>query len=503
MEKPADHAQDEQTPGESRATPVQPSDSKDLTLSYARTLSWLSLLFILATTLSLSFFIANSARETLLTRQKNFAGFLVVNLNHQMFRRFFLPTVFARGHIALRDKEQYERLDKVVQSVIQGLPVQRLRIYDFAHRVAYSTDQQELGKIGLAPDNLDNVLEGESAMSEIVAGIPAWQAPFRMPLDAGSFVLRVLYPLRGELEDGQRTSVMGVLELTQDITGDYEEVVTFQWVIVLMSLLSSIVLFVLMLALIHRAERVLAQRMARNRMLENELHSNERLASMGRVVASIAHEIRNPLGIIRSSAELLHNRTDKADAGTRRILSAIYDESLRLSRTVNDFLDYARPRRPRQDMTDINLTLNQALGFLEGEMDRHGVVIERDTAAELYVRGDKELLYRAFYNILVNGQQAMDGRPGTRGGTLRITGRLDEKGHVCLEFLDSGPGFDPVTLPHLLDPFFTTKEAGTGLGLPIVHSIISSHGGQIELINGEGGGALVRVLLPAAGTETI
>ncbi|MDR1659399.1 MAG: two-component sensor histidine kinase [Desulfovibrio sp.] len=469
-----------------------PSDGKDLTLSYARTLSWLSLLLILTTTLSLSFFISNSARETLLTRQENFAHSLVVNLNYQMFRRFFLPTVFARGHIALRDTEQYERLDMVVQSVIQGLPVQRLRIYDFSHRVAYSTEREELGKVGLSPENLDEVMEGNTPKPEIIAGIPAWQAFFRLPLNQGSFVLRVLYPLRGEL-DGHPTSVMGVLELTQDITGDYEEVVAFQWIIVAMCLISSVVLFTLMLVLIHRAERVLAQRMEKNRMLEKELHSNERLASMGRVVASIAHEIRNPLGIIRSSAELLHNRTDKADAGTQRILKAIYDESLRLSRTVNDFLDYARPRRPKQESTDVNLVLDQLLAFLESELARHSVAVERDTAPGLFVRGDKELLYRAFYNILVNGQQAMEG-----AGTLRISGRPDEQGRVCLEFQDSGPGFDPRALPHLLDPFFTTKDAGTGLGLPIVQSIVVSHGGQIELADGKNGGALVRVLLPAA-----
>lgn len=81
-------------------------------------------------------------------------------------------------------------------------------------------------------------------------------------------------------------------------------------------------------------------------MLENEIHSNERLVSMGRVVASIAHEIRNPLGIIRSSAELLQRRTDKADAGTRRILGAIYDEAVRLSQTVNDFLTTPGPVSP-------------------------------------------------------------------------------------------------------------------------------------------------------------
>ena len=197
-------------------------------------------------------------------------------------------------------------------------------------------------------------------------------------------------------------------------------------------------------------------------------------------------------------AELLQRRTDKADAGTSRILGAIYDESVRLSQTVNDFLDYARPRQPRQSLVDVNLVLDQVMAFLEGELGRHGVAVEREVEPGLFVRGDKDLLYRAFYNILVNGQQAMDGP-----GIVRIRGGLEPDqgngpGRVRLEFLDSGPGFDPATLPSLLDPFFTTKDGGTGLGLPIVQSIIASHGGQIELENGPEGGALVRVLLPAA-----
>ena len=96
-----------------------------LPLSYARTLSWLSLVVILLTSLGLSFFISNSARETLLTRQEDFARLLVENLNSQIFRRFALPTILASGRIALRQPTQYEHLDRVVQSVIQGLPVDR------------------------------------------------------------------------------------------------------------------------------------------------------------------------------------------------------------------------------------------------------------------------------------------------------------------------------------------------------------------------------------------
>lgn len=487
---------------EGARAPAAAAAAEALPLSYARTLSWLSLLIILLTSLALSYFISSSARETLLTRQEDFARVLVQNLNSQIFRRFALPTLMANGRIALRQPTQFERLDQVVRSVIEGLPLDGVRIYDFSRLVAYSTDKSELGRAGVAPASLDDVLRGRAVKSEIISAIPGWQAPLRMPLDAGSFQLRVLYPLRGEpISAGEEAPIMGALELTQDITGDYEQVVIFQVIIVIMCLMSSIILFGLLLLLIHRSERILADRMQKNRQLENELHSSEKFASMGRVVASIAHEIRNPLGIIRSSAELLQRRAGTADPATTRILGAIYDESVRLSRTVNDFLDYARPRQPRRDEVDVRQVIEQALLFLEGEFGRHDVRIERDLPEALPCLGDKDLLYRAFYNILANALQALDGP-----GIIRVSGRLAvpsggerESPEIVLDFIDSGPGFDPAGMANLLDPFFTTKDGGTGLGLPIVNSIISGHGGRLELMNAAAGGAHVRVILAAAG----
>lgn len=479
--------------------------SEALPLSYARTLSWLSLLFILLTSLGLSFFIAKSVRETLLLRQEDFARLLVENLNSQIFRRFALPTILAGGRIALRQPAQQERLDTVVQSVIQGLPVERLRIFDFSHRVAYSTHKEEMGSSDLGPDQIDSILDGSAIHSEIVSTLPPWKAWFHLPLEPGTFVLRVLFPLRGEsLGTDRDQPVMGALELTQDITDDYERVMAFQGIIVVMCLLSSVLLFGVLLMLIQRAERVLAERIHKNQKLENEIHSNEKLVSMGRVVASIAHEIRNPLGIIRSSAELLQKRSTSADAGTKRILSAIFDESVRLSQTVNDFLDYARPRQPRSDMVDVALVLDQALAFLEGEFGRHKVEVENNVPRNLYVTGDKDLLYRAFYNILVNSQQALNGP-----GMIIIDGRRtvvdndgSEAAFVELVFSDNGPGFDEKFMENILDPFFTTKDDGTGLGLPIVQSIILGHGGKIRLQNRPEGGAMTIILLPAQPEST-
>ena len=473
------------------------ADKGNFALNYARTLSWLSLLFILLTSLGLSFFMASSARQALLNRQEDFTRQLTENLNNQIYRRFALPTILAGGQIALRQPAQYEHLDRVVKSGIAGLPIEKLRIFDFSSLVAYSTDKAERGDATLAPDNLGDVLNGNAVKSEILSAYPPWQAWFRLPLAPGSFVLRVLYPLRGEsLAPGDPPPVMGALELTQDITDDYERVMAFQGIIVVMCLLSSVILFALLLALIHRSERALEERIQKNLKLENEIHSNERLVSMGRVVASIAHEIRNPLGIIRSSAELLQKRAS-ADKGTARILGAIYDESVRLSQTVNDFLDYARPRQPKREIVDVRLVLDRALAFLGGELSRAGVEAINDVPEGMLALGDKDLLYRAFYNILVNSWQAMDGPGKIRAGASRRETEAGDK-EILVEFVDSGPGFSPDALAHILDPFFTTKDGGTGLGLPIVQSIIQGHGGRLELSNHPDGGARAIIALPAA-----
>ncbi|MDR0467079.1 MAG: two-component sensor histidine kinase [Deltaproteobacteria bacterium] len=472
----------------------------ELPLSYARALSWISLVLILCTSLGISVVIANSARETLLTKQTDFALLLAENLNHQIYRRFTLPTMMLFGRIALRQPAQNERMDMVVLSVVHGWQLKSLRIYDSSSTVAYSMDKVELGNESLAGTAVRNALQGGAPEFEIISDIPAWQALFMLAtLEPDSFVLRTTFPLRvqGRPDDDQEGDLqeppptMGVLEFHQDITGDFKAVIAFQWLIVGTIMLSAAVLFTLLLLFIRRADSELALRLAQNRALEEDLHMNERLASMGRVVASIAHEIRNPLGIIRSSAELLLRRAGQTDPRTSGILQAIYDESVRLSQTVNDFVDYARPHRPRQDNVDLVQVLKQVLAFQEGHIERQGVEVELDLHESLPLKGDKDLLYRALYNLVVNALQAMEGP-----GKLHVSGLTHADGRVNLALRDSGPGFSPEQLQRMMDPFFTTKDSGTGLGLPIVNNIIGSHGGVFRLENAAGGGAVARLSLP-------
>jgi signal transduction histidine kinase len=234
-----------------------------------------------------------------------------------------------------------------------------------------------------------------------------------------------------------------------------------------------------------RADRMLAERVREKERLEKELHQNEKLASMGRMVASIAHEIRNPLGIIRSSSELLFKKAKKENSPHTRLLEAIFQESRRLSQTVNDFLDYARPKQPRMEDVDLVQVIDEALAFLHTEIRRKNVHVEKIVPGQVMVKGDKDLLYRAFYNLLGNGLEAVEDE-----GWMKVI--LHEKGPE-VEILDSGPGFEPGMVDRYLEPFYTTKDSGTGLGLAIANNILLSHGARLILENHEQGGARVRV----------
>jgi signal transduction histidine kinase len=213
------------------------------------------------------------------------------------------------------------------------------------------------------------------------------------------------------------------------------------------------------------------------------------------MVAGVAHEIRNPLGIIQSSAELVLKKAKADNHPHTRIIEAMYNESRRLSRTVNEFLDYARPRQPRMDEVDLCRILEQAVIFLERECETRSIRMSYACPEGTSVRGDRDLIYRAVYNVLGNAMQALP----TEGGLIQADTQVvyNEDGNwLDLTVRDSGPGFDPANLDKMKDPFFSTKDTGTGLGLAIVTSIIESHGGTVLLSNHPEGGAMVTLRLP-------
>lgn len=487
--------------------------------SIARYLAWVFLVLVLGLAIFLSYMIGQSARDVVLQKQYAFAGLLADNLNHQIYRRYTLPTLVGFGRIALRQPAQYERLDQLIEQVVHGMGVHELRIYDVDNTVVYSINREWLGREDLASPEVVMAIDATEPIFNLDMQKSFLRALSMPNLEEGSVILRTTYPLRAENRlsaPPDEGVVMGVLEFTQDITKDIQSVLRFQWSIIGITLVSCLMIFSLMIAFLQRAERALAARVSEKERLQEQLFQHEKLAGMGRVIAGIAHEIRNPLGIICSSTELLLRRSKDMDAGSRGILQASYDEAQRLSKTVTDFLDYARPQRPRQDEVDIAAVLEQSVAFMKPELDRHGINLSTSLckSGKCMVLGDKGLLYRAVYNVLGNAVQSVSQKYADEPGRCAIWvtvetplvvgadgmpgGPSSGTGELSIAVRDNGLGFDLEDLSTYLDPFFTTRKDGSGLGLAIVNSIISSHQGRLELSNVDDseGGAIVSIILP-------
>ncbi len=448
-------------------------------------LSWSSLILILTSSIFLVVVLGNYAKRTVLQKDKEFALLLAENLNHQIYQRFTLPTVLGFGRVRLRDEAQYERLDQVVQSTIHGFKVLQVRVFDLQGKVSYSTEQEALGQEDVGGRAVKEGIQGKRGFEVLESGVSKW-AFWRFSLPEESYVLRTTFPLRTErsLVAKHQGPIVGVLQFTQDVTGDFETIAYFQLLIAVVALSSSLILFLLLYMIILRADRILAERFQEKEKLERRLHQNEKLASMGRMVASISHEIRNPLGIIQGSAELLQKKVGQESTPSQRLAKAIYEESQRLSRTVNDFLDYARPKQPNWQSINLSNLLQQCLSFIEPELRKKDVSVHWQMPEQLQMQGDSDLLYRAFYNILANSAQAID----SAGGSIAI---IWQEASRQLVIRDSGPGFDPDLAERYLEPFYTTKDYGTGLGLAIVHNILQNHEAQLQLGSAPNGGGQV------------
>jgi len=229
--------------------------------------------------------------------------------------------------------------------------------------------------------------------------------------------------------------------------------------------------------------------------IEEQLRRAERLSALGELSAVLAHEIRNPLGSIRGTAEILKDDYRPGDAKFE-FLEILVKETDRLNRVVEDFLQLARPLQVDRETCDIMAELREVVTLLSGEAGSRGVRLALTPAELPAVRGDREKLRQVFLNLILNGIQATP-----REGNMTITARKAGDGDgpaSCVEisFADTGEGMEPAVLEKIFEPFYTTKEGGTGLGLPITQKIVESHGGSIEVESGQGTGTVFRVRLP-------
>ena len=229
-----------------------------------------------------------------------------------------------------------------------------------------------------------------------------------------------------------------------------------------------------------------------------ELARSEKLISLGRLSAGVAHEVRNPLNAVKGAIIVLQKRRS-GDSLIQEYTQLILEEIGRLNKFVNRFLYFAKQSPPNREPTDVNDVLKSTIAFLEEEFKRQGILLSVDLDRSLpVVRIDPHQMEQVFLNVMVNAMHAMP-----EGGTLIIKSAIMEedqggmmKKKIVIHIQDSGMGIPERNLNNVFDLFFSTKEDGTGLGLPISLGIIEDHGGKMEISSQEGKGTTITLELP-------
>ena len=222
----------------------------------------------------------------------------------------------------------------------------------------------------------------------------------------------------------------------------------------------------------------------------------ERLASVGTLVAGLAHEIGTPMGVIQGHARLLESAV--RDEAARWRLHTIQEQIARISRIMQSLLHMARPSRSRPGAVALEPLLDNTLAFLTEKLAHRAIQVERAFAAAPSVAGDAERLQQLFLNLFLNAADAM-----AEGGRLRVFLGTADAGDAEVRVVDTGPGIAPLVQERIFEPFFTTKVAGEGhgLGLSVAHGIAAEHHGALELVRSDASGTEFRVLLPRAASR--
>jgi signal transduction histidine kinase len=220
----------------------------------------------------------------------------------------------------------------------------------------------------------------------------------------------------------------------------------------------------------------------------------EQLATMGELSAVIAHEVRNPLAIIKNAVSGLHRPTLR-EPDRHTLLKILDEEADRLNRLVGDLLSYARPVLPQRQNVHVEDLVRGAVDLARAAQQRDDTLnFDLQLHESHTVQGDPDLLRQALVNVAENAIQAMPD-----GGTLTVRTYgtlLDGQPAVAIAVRDTGEGMDTLVRSKATDPFFTTRPTGTGLGLAIVHRLVNSHGGRVQIESSYGAGTTVTLVLP-------
>lgn len=443
---------------------------------------------IAVVTFLLGAFLYSRNIDTLLKSAENYARLLAENLNYNIFIGFYAPLKARGAKMDLRKWDQFGALDSLIKDFTYGLKIDRIKIIDRSRKIVYSTEYDLIGTYEPENSAIDDALNGKDH-TRIRQGDRSQSQWY------GKWLADTYYPLReGTGNYWMLGAIYGVIQISQDVTDQYLHVQRSILVIMVVATGLMAFLFIMLTLIVRRGEMMLIDRAARQKKLEEQLQQSEKLASIGQMVATIAHEIRNPLGIIRSSGEVLLNKENPDPVRIKKLAGIVVEEATRLSLILTDFLDFARPRSPAADRVDVRNVLYKVKSHLEHEIQARQIKWS-DYSAEgpdPIVKGDSDLLYQAFLNITMNAFEAIED-----GGSFKVS-VSNEDDSVVVEFEDDGSGIREEDIPRIFSPFFTTHDMGTGLGLSVVHNIISAHEGEVSVKSQPGKWTIFRVALPAA-----
>jgi two-component system sensor histidine kinase HydH len=436
-----------------------------------------SFLILILFSIPFTTFISQRAKDIILESFKDSSIKVGENLNNLVLNYFVIPVINLYGEIRLGDKNQQTQLDRVVKTATQGMNIELVKLYSVDEGiVVYSTDPSLLKEKVVETPEYKKAVNSEYS-SEIIS-------------EGGLKKIKTYIPFTITLISTGEKYVPGVFEATQNITKQYNSIFKFQLLIFSVSILIMILIFFALLFVVHNAEKIIKKRAAEQRDLEEQLYLAERLAALGEMVAGVSHEIKNPLGIIQSTSELLTSMPN-ADEKQKMLSSVITEESIRLNRIVTDFLEFARPHKLDLNECHIEEVIRKNITFLKPELEGKGIVVlDKMNGRSFKLQADDDMLYRALMNIFINSIQAID-----NAGSITVN--VDEdKGGYRIEIEDTGTGISKENMKKIFNPFFTTKDKGTGLGLAIVRKIIEGHQGTIDVESQEGSGTKVIIRLP-------
>ena len=426
-------------------------------------------------------------------KSEDYARSLIENLNNQIFVQVIVPIgMMFEGDIRFSKPDVFERMDKVVRNTLHSFEVDTLNFYNMDNTILYSFDVKLIGRKNFGGTGYQHALEGKVTSKLVQRG-----NFFEISLGFPKVVRLITYaPLRWEPQfAGVTGPYLGVIEIVQDLSGDYQRIFKTQILVVITCTLIMGALFVVLIFVVKRGEGIIQKRALERLRLKERLSRAERLSSLGEMAAGISHEIRNPLGIIRSSAELLKKKVTKFDP-SNTIPDIIVEEANRLNRIITDFINFAKPRSPNLVSCRIDEVIDKNINYLAMQIKEKGYTINQKYQNSVpEIQADAAMLYQSFLNILINAMQAMP-----EGGSIDVAISANNK-IVTVTFEDQGKGIADDVIEKIWDPFFTTKEMGTGLGLGVVKNLIESHGGSIQIANRVRGGARVTVELPIEQTE--